>query len=110
MPITGVITTLAGAFIFPFIIKMVWDKLVQECGLSGGFAAGALIVGTTWTLNHGVGLIYQSGAVWVDMGFAAFSGLFFASCLNEDCIKEGGKTAFFAILGGAIGGLILSCL
>lgn len=110
MPITGMITTLTGAFIFPFIIKLVWDELVKEWGLAGGFVAGALIVGTTWTLNHGVGLIYQSGTVWVDMGFAAFSGLFVASFLDGDCVKQGSKTAVFTIIGGTIGGLVLACL
>ena len=67
MTFPKIISTIAGGFIFPFLIRLLWGKLVDNFGAIGGWIAGGFIVGTTWTLNHGVGLIYQSGAAWIDM-------------------------------------------
>ncbi|SET28733.1 hypothetical protein SAMN05660297_01924 [Natronincola peptidivorans] len=104
------ITTMAGGFIFPFLIRLVWGKMVDEWGMAGGYMAAGFIVGLSWTLNHGVGLMYQTGPAWVDMAFAAFSGLFVASALSGDNVGKGLVNAFFAIVGGTIGGLILSMM
>lgn len=105
------ITTLAGGFIFPFLIRLMWGKLVEDFGPIGGWIAAGFIVGTAWTLNHGVGLIQQSGAAWVDMAFAAFSGLFVANIIVDGAdAKKGLVNVFMAVVGGVIGGFILSCL
>lgn len=111
MTIQNIITTLAGAFIFPFLIRLCWGKFCELWGPIGGWMAAGFIVGTSWTINHGVGLIVQgAGAAWVDMAFAAFSGLFVASALSGDDIGAGLTNALFAIIGGTLGGFILSCL
>lgn len=110
MGLPQIITTMAGAFIFPFLIRLAWGKYVEEQGIVAGLLAGGFIVGTTWCLNHGVGLIYQSGAAWVDMAFAAGPGLFVASAMAGDDVGKGSVNALFAIIGGAIGGIILSML
>lgn len=104
------ITTMAGGFIFPFLIRLLWGKMCEEWGAIGGYMAAGFIVGTTWTLAHGVGLIYQSGGAWVDMAFAAFAGLFVASALSGDNVPKGLVNILFSILGGTLGGLILSML
>jgi len=71
-------------------------------GPIGGWLAAAFIVGTTWTLNHGVGLIYQSGAAWIDMAWSAFIGLFVASALSGDDVGKGIGMIINAILGGIL--------
>jgi len=104
------ITTMAGGFIFPFLIRLLWGKMIDDFGNIGGWMAAGFIVGLTWTLNHGVGLIYQTGPAWVDMAFAAGIGLFVASAFAGDDAKKGLVNALFAIIGGTLGGLILSFL
>ncbi|OEF99173.1 hypothetical protein BHF71_09835 [Vulcanibacillus modesticaldus] len=104
------VTTFAGAFIFPFLIRLLWGKMVENWGAIGGWMAAGFIVGTSWTLNHGVGFIYQTGPVWVDMAWAAGAGLFVASLASGDSAKKGFKNLSFAIIGGIIGGFILSSL
>ena len=84
--------------------------MCQEWGAIGGYMAAGFIVGTAWTLNHGVGLMIQSGGAWIDMAFAAFSGLFVASALSGDNVSKGLVNAVFAIVGGTLGGFILSLL
>lgn len=111
MTIENIITTVAGGFIFPFLVRLCWGKFCESWGPIGGWMAAGFIVGTAWTINHGVGLIVQGvGGAWVDMAFAAFSGLFVASALSGDNIGKGLQNALFAIIGGTIGGFILSCL
>jgi len=110
MTIQQMITTFAGGFIFPFLIRLAWGKLVDENGSIGGWLAAGFIVGTTWTLTHGVGLIHQTGAAWIDMAWAAGVGLFFASALAGDDVKSGLVTVGYSIIGGTLGGFILSCL
>lgn len=110
MTIKLAIATVAGGFIFPFLIRLLWGKMCEYWGAAGGYMAAGFIVGTAWTLNHGVGLIFQSGGAWVDMAFAAFSGLFIASALSGDNVPKGLVNVFFSIVGGTIGGLILSMI
>jgi len=104
------ISTFAGAFIFPFLIRLLWGKFVDDWGVIGSWMAAGMIVGTTWALNHGVGMIHQTGAAWVDMAFAASAGLFAASAVCGDCVKKGSLDLTFAIIGGVLGGFILSTL
>ncbi|WP_105616591.1 Lin0368 family putative glycerol transporter subunit [Vallitalea okinawensis] len=105
------ISTFAGGFIFAFMIRLLWGKFVEDWGSIGGWMAAGVIVGTAWTLNHGVGLIYQSGGAWIDMAFAAFSGLFLASAIVDgDDMKKGLVNAVMGIIGGILGGFILYSL
>ena len=109
MTVQNIVTTLAGAFLFPFMIRLLWGKFVEDFGPIGGWMAAGFIVGTAWTINHGVGLIVQTGA-WVDMAWAAGIGLFLASAISGDHVGKGLVNAVFAIIGGVLGGFILSCL
>lgn len=111
MTLVQMIGTIAGGFIFPFLLRLCWGPLCEQChGVLGGWMAAGWIVGTTWCLNHGVGLIYQSGAAWIDMAWAGFIGLFTASALSGDDAGKGLTTVVDAILGGILGGFILYCL
>lgn len=103
-----IITTFAGAFIFPFIIHLAWGKMVEAWGAAGGFMAALFIVGTSWVLNHGYGLIVQSNDVWVDMGLAAGVGLFVASVVEGNSLSKGSKVFLYAIIGALLGGFIIS--
>ncbi len=109
MTFSAAITTFSGAFIFPFLIRLLWGKLANDYGGLGGWLAAGFIVGTSWALNHGVGMIVQTGA-WVDMAWAAGAGLFFASAISKDHFGKGLINAGYAALGGVIGGFILSHL
>ncbi len=104
------ITTVAGGFIFPFLIRLLWGKMCENWGAAGGYMAAGFIVGTAWTINHGVGLIFQSGGAWIDMAFAAGAGLFIASALSGDNVSKGLVNLFYSLVGGVIGGFILSLL
>lgn len=110
MTVQNIIATLAGAFLFPFIIRLAWGKMVDSWGPIGGWMAAGFIVGTCWTLNHGVGFIFQSGSAWVDMAWAAGFGLFTASLVSGDKLGEGLTNAVMAIIGGTLGGFIISCV
>jgi len=110
MTLQHIITTLGGAFIFPFLIRLVWGKMVENWGMIGGWMAAGFIVGTCWTLNHGVGFIFQTGGAWVDMAWAAGFGLFTASAVSGDNVSKGLPTAIMALIGGTLGGFIISCL
>ena len=110
MTVPQMIGTMAGGFIFPFMIRLRWGKLCDSFGPAGGWLAGGWIVGTVWTLNHGLGLIYQSGGAWIDMAWAAFVGLFVASALAGDDVGKGIPAVINAIIGGVLGGAILWCL
>ncbi|MBB6218858.1 hypothetical protein HNQ80_005033 [Anaerosolibacter carboniphilus] len=102
------ISTFAGAFIFPFLISMCWGKLVDNFKAAGGWMAAAFIVGTTWSLNHGVGMIYQSGGAWIDMAWAAGFGLLAGAIYSGDSLGKAMPTIICAIVGGTLGGFILS--
>jgi hypothetical protein len=101
--------TFAGAFIFPFMIRLLWGKFVDNFGPAGGWMAAGFIVGTAWTLTHGVGAIYQTGGAWVDQAFAAAAGLFGASVMSGDSASKAIPTIICSIIGGVLAGFILSC-
>ena len=48
MELGNIITTIVGGFMFPFLISMMWGKLVEAFGPIGGWMAAAFIVGTMW--------------------------------------------------------------
>lgn len=102
------VATIVGAAIFPFLLRLLWGKLVENFGPIGGWMAAGFIVGTTWTLNHAMNLIYQSGTAWVDMGLAAGVGLLTASTLAGGKFSKAVPNIVAALVGGVIGGLILS--
>lgn len=109
MTIQQAIATIVGAAIFPFLIRLLWGKLVENFGPFGGFMAGGWIVGTTWCLNHGTNMITQSAdGAWVDMGLAAGIGLLVASVLRGGKFGKAVPNVVAAIVGGVLGGLILS--
>jgi uncharacterized membrane protein (UPF0136 family) len=109
MTIQHALATVAGGFIFPFLIRLLWGKLVYNFGTFGGWMAAAFIVGTTWAINHGTGLIVQSeGGAWVDMAFAAGFGLLVASVVRGGNASKAMPNVLAAIVGGILGGLILS--
>lgn len=111
MSSSAIITTLAGGFIFPFLIRLIWGKLCESWGgPAGGYMAAGFIVGTAWTLTHGVGFIVQSGGAWVDQAFAAYAGLFVASAMSGDNVGKGLVNSLFAIIGGVIAAFVLSNL
>lgn len=76
----------------------------------GGFFAAFIIVGSMWIINHGMknSLIKQSGSVWIDMAWAAAIGLFTASVISGGKIKKSFVNIGAAIVGGVIGGVILT--
>ncbi len=55
MIINNIITTVLGAMMFPFLIIITWDRGGEEVGLFGGI----VLVGSSWLVNHGFGLIVQ---------------------------------------------------
>lgn len=110
MSIQLIITTIVGGFLFPFFIRMYWGTLCDKFGPIGGFMAAGFIVGTMWTLNHGMGLIAQSGAAWVDMGFAAGIGLIVASASHGAKISKAIPVICSALVGGTIAGYLLSVI
>ena len=114
MAVQQIITTVVGAALFPFIIRLLWGHFVEEFGAFGGFMSALWIVGVMWALNHGFtnlyggGLIYQTGG-WVDMGTAAGVGLLVASVMQGAKVDNHTTTnVLAAIVGGIIGGLILA--
>ncbi|MFP7297045.1 Lin0368 family putative glycerol transporter subunit [Neobacillus niacini] len=110
MSVAMAVTTIAGGFIFPFAIRMMWGKMVENWGPIGGWVAAAFIVGTVWTMNHGIDkpLIHQSGDAWVDMGWAAGVGVFVASVLTGGKVKKSLTNVTAAVVGGIAGGYLLS--
>jgi len=106
MTIFNILGTIAGGFIFPFCISFMWGKLVEAFGPAGGWMAAAFIVGTIWALNHGWGLIFQSGTAWVDMAWAAATGLFLADLFAGKKIKW--STLLAGPVAGIIGGFLLA--
>lgn len=111
MTLQYAIATFSGGFIFAFLIRIIWGSLVDNFGPIGGWLAAGFIVGTAWTLNHGVGLIYQSGAAWIDMAYAAGFGLFTANIVVDKADFGKGIVNFtMSVIGGLLGGFILSCM
>ncbi|NLW29492.1 MAG: hypothetical protein GXY98_06340 [Erysipelothrix sp.] len=115
MTLEHIVTTLVGAALFPFVIRLLWGHFTDEFGPFGGFMSALWIVGSMWALNHGYstinggnGLIYQSGA-WVDMGTAAGVGLIVASMARGAKFDaHSSRNVIAAIIGGILGGLILA--
>lgn len=105
------LTTVVGGFLFPFAIRMMWGKMVESWGPAGGFMAAAFIVGTVWTINHGLAqpLIKQTGA-WVDMAWAAGIGLIPATMVLGGKLSKAWTNILAAITGGIIGGFLLAVL
>lgn len=105
------LTTMVGGFLFPFAIRMMWGKMVESWGPAGGFMAAAFIVGTVWTINHGLGqpLIYQTGA-WVDMAWGAGIGLIAATMVLGGKLSKAWNNIIAAIVGGVIGGFLLALI
>lgn len=110
MTLTAALATIAGGALFPFLIRIVWGKLVDDFGAIGGFMSAAFVVGVVWIINHGLadgGLIYQTGA-WVDMAFAAGIGVLTADIARGNSFSGAVPKILAAICGGIIAGLILS--
>lgn len=103
------VATLAGAFIFPFLVRMLWDKMVKEWGSIGGLAAIVFVVLLSWTLNHGANnpFIYQAGGVWIDQAVAATVGLIVVTKLKGGSIKKASPTILTGILAGVLAGIII---
>jgi len=110
MTLGHAIATTFGGFIFPFLIRMIWGKMVDEWGAIGGWMAAAFIVGTTWAINHGISssMITQSGGAWIDMAFAAGVGVYVASFLKGGKLGGSFVNIGAALVGGVSGGFILS--
>lgn len=108
----AIITTICGAFIFPFIIRLMWGRFVKVGGVIGGFVAAFVIVGTMWLLNHGVKnhLIVQSGVIWIDMAWPAAIGIFTASVVAGGKIKKSFINIGAALVGGILSGVVLTFL
>ncbi len=105
------LTTMVGGFLFPFAIRMMWGKMVDTWGPIGGWMAAAFVVGTVWTINHGLGqpLIYQTGA-WVDMAWGAGIGLIAATMVLGGKLSKAWNNIIAAIVGGVIGGFLLALI
>lgn len=103
------VATIVGGFLFPFSIRMMWGKMVENWGPIGGWMAAAFIVGTTWAINHGLEtpMITQSGG-WIDMAWAAGIGLFVASALTGGKVSKALPNVGAAVVGGVAGGFLLS--
>lgn len=110
MTIQLAIATLIGGFIFPFVIRMAWGRMVDNWGPIGGWMAAAFIVGTVWCINHGIAtpMITQSGTVWVDQGLAAGVGVWVASALTGGSKCKSVKNIVAAVSAGIVGGYVLS--
>ena len=103
------LATVCGGFLFPFVIRMAWGKMVDHWGPIGGWMASLFIVGTVWCINHGIStpMIAQTGA-WVDQGLAAGVGVWVAYALVGGNVKKSLPKIAAAVTGGLLGGLLLS--
>ncbi|WP_409300299.1 Lin0368 family putative glycerol transporter subunit [Peribacillus sp. SCS-155] len=104
------VATIFGGFLFPFAIIMLWGRMVETWGAIGGWMAAAFIVGTVWTINHGLSssLIHQSGDAWIDMAWAAGIGIFVSSAISGGKISKSLTNLSSAVVGGIAGGFLLS--
>lgn len=102
------IATFVGAAMFPFLIRMLWGRFVEKFGEIGGFLSALFIVGVMWAVNHGFGMIHQTGA-WVDMGLAAGVGLLVCSLMRGAKWDEHTtRNVVSAIIGGILAGIVLN--
>ena len=108
MTIQLAFTTILGGAVFAFLCNFVWGKLVDNFGPIGGWVAAGTLVGTTWALNHGINLVAQSGAIWMDMAIAACFGGLVCSTMSGGSLKKCVPTLCGTIIGGIIAGTALS--
>lgn len=107
----GVITTLAGAFLFPFTVTQIWGKYVENHKIIGGVLVAGMTVGTFWMVNHGVGFIVEGeNAPWVDQAWSVGIGFLSCGIVSKASFKKSVPTLIFAVLGGIAAGFVLSCL
>lgn len=109
MTIGLAIGTVTGACIFPFLVRMMWDKMIKAWGAIGGLTAVIFIVLLSWCLNHGANnaFIYQSGKIWVDQALGVAVGLMVVTKLKGCSLKKGLPTIISGILGGIFAGFII---
>lgn len=105
----AIFTTIMGAFLLPFFIRLLWGRFVNKLGAIGGFLAAITVVGTIWILDHGMKnhLIQQGSSGWIDMGLAAAVGAFTASAITGGKVKKSFTNLGSAVIGGVISGIIL---
>lgn len=108
MTVNQIITTIFGGALFPFLIRMFWGKLIDTFGAIGGWLAAGFLVGTTWTINHGLNMIYQTGPVWIDMAIAAGTGCLVATTILGGSFKKAIPNITGSVIGAILGGFILS--
>ena len=110
MTIQLAFATILGGAVFAFLCNFVWGKLVDNFGPIGGWVAAGALVGTTWALNHGINLVYQSGKIWMDMAIAACVGAIVCTCMNGGKLSKAMPTLCGAIVGGIIAGSALGVI
>lgn len=110
MTIGQAIATIFAGFLFPFMIRMIWDHLVDEFRGMGGWISAAFIVGTLWIANHGLEnpMITQSGGAWVDMALAGGIGVYVATIARGKEIRGSLTNIAAAVVGSLLGGWLLS--
>jgi hypothetical protein len=104
------ISTFFGGFIFTFVVRLCWGKFIEDWGPIGGWMAAGFIVGTSWCLTHGVGMIHQMpDSAWIDQAYATGFGLLIASkVVDKVKLSHAMPHLICAIIGGIMGGYILS--
>lgn len=110
MTLINMIKTFLGASLFPFCLVLFFDRFVKKIGAIGGFVAAGVIIGSIWMINHGFPLIVQSGPIWIDMAFAAGSGVLTASIINKGSFSKALSNLFVAFLGGLLAGGLISLI
>lgn len=102
-------STIMGAFLLVFGLRVLWDRMVYKWGAIGGYLAAISIVGTIWILDHGINhpLIHQSGTVWVDMSLAAGIGAYVATAVAGGNIKKSLPNVASAVVGGILAAFLL---
>lgn len=110
MSLLNVLTTFFGAALLPFLLRLFFDKFVYRLKVMGGLIAIALIIGNVWLINHGHGLIVQSGPIWIDMAFAAGTGVLVASLLSNGSFNKALPNLFIAFLAGLLAGALISLI
>lgn len=105
----AIFTTITGAFLLPFFIRILWGRFVNKFGAIGGFLAAISVVGTIWILDHGMKnhLIQQGSSGWIDMGLAAAVGVFTASVVTGGKVKKSFTNLGAAAVGGIISAIML---
>jgi len=110
------VATVAGGFTFPFLVRMMWGRMVENWGPIGGWMAAGFIIGLAFLYNHALAdftpgkatpAIYQTGA-WVDMAWAAGIGLIVATVILGGSLKKAVPNIISSVIGGTLAGLVLS--